>query len=81
MPLVDLGETPEARQEIQFRMRDGERRVLVRVSKDLLADAEARSGQTGFEAHRGAFAALATKKYAKGDREPDGSVVLAGRDI
>ena len=81
MSLTDTDEAHIAGEELRFRMTDGARRVVVRISQDALDDVQARSGVTGFEAHRAAFAALATRKYAKGDREADGSIIVRPRDI
>lgn len=81
MPLTDLGEPHMGGEDMRFYMTDGARRVLVRVSREAVEDADGRSGIEGFGEHRAAFAALATKKYAKGDREPDGSVALRARDV
>lgn len=81
MPLTDLGEDFSGSEDIHFWMTDGARRVLVRVSREALEEVEGRSGRSGFEAHRDAFAALAGKKFAKGQQEPDGSVLLRERDV
>lgn len=81
MQLTDLNEPYDAGEEFRFWMTDMDRRVPVRIARETLTAVEARSGASGFETHRAAFAALATKKYARGDREPDGSITLRLRDV
>lgn len=81
MPLTDLGEDWTSGHEIRFEMSDGVRRIVVRVSTQALDAVELRSGAKGFETHRPAFAALASRKFAKGQRELDGSVLLDKKDV
>jgi hypothetical protein len=81
MPLTDLGEDLSIGDETRFDMSDGVHRVAVRVSRQALETVEARSGAVGFEVHRPAFAALASRKFAKGRLELDGSVLLDKKDV
>ncbi|KQW67065.1 hypothetical protein ASE17_20370 [Phenylobacterium sp. Root77] len=81
MPLTDLGEDHLAVDDYQFTMSDGVRRVTVRVARSALKLVEARSGTLGFAAHRSAFAALAEKKFARGQGNADGSISLGDRDV
>ncbi len=81
MPLTDLNEPHVEGEDYRFWMSSTDRRILVRISREALEAVELRSGSPGFTTHRAAFAALATKKYARGDREPDGSVLLRQRDV
>lgn len=81
MPLTDLGEDHLSGEEFQFHMTNGAHRILVRVTREAMEEVKGRSGTPGFEVHRSAFAALASKKFAKGQVEPDNSVLLRARDV
>lgn len=81
MPLTDLGEPHADEDEIRFRMSSGAEKITVRITRAALAAVERRSGVSGFDAHRPAFAAIASRKHARRQRESDGSVLLRDTEI
>ncbi|HVN01349.1 MAG TPA: DUF1488 family protein, partial [Caulobacteraceae bacterium] len=77
--------TDTARGTIQFWGQDGEKRVLCRISREALddhfSDGDRLRPDAAFQAHRAEIAAFASRKYALGQSEPDGSVLIRTGDL
>jgi Fic family protein len=68
-----------------FRGEDGTKRVLCVISCEALEDHYSQGGRlrpdAAFQKHRGEIEAFASRKYARGQLEPDGSVLIRTADL
>ena len=69
---------------IVFWASDGDKRVRFRIERNMLDDHFSEGGHLRFEAafrkHRSDIEAIARRKYQRGRREADGSVLISIND-
>jgi transcriptional regulator with XRE-family HTH domain len=83
--VFDAGCEPDVDDSIVFWGNDGKTRVRCRIGRSALDDHFSDGGRLRFTAafkkHRSDIESLARRKYLLDQREPDGTVLIATRDV